>query len=122
MGSGIKLFGVCQHFSQKGAVFGAFAPVSWERCTAQSYIGTGEAFVFKLAPVFQAWSWTHGNSYFMLGKDDGLAVGGGGNFGLWLDAEFDSGTSAPCATFNNDCLASGKSFHCLDVQCFGLLE
>ena len=105
---------------EKGAVFGCFSAVSWEPQRTQSYIGTGETFLFTTAPQFQVWHWSHANSFFMLAKDDGIAVGGGGCNGLWLDAEFNSGTSGPSSTFNIKCLASSESFYCLEVQCWSL--
>jgi len=49
--------------------------------------------------------WSGANSFFMFSHRDHLAMGSGGHFGLWLDAELLHGTSGPSATFGNECLS-----------------
>ena len=44
------------------------------------------------------------SSFFMFSSRDHLAVGSGGHFGLYLDAELLHGSSGPCETFGNACL------------------
>jgi hypothetical protein len=40
--------------------------------------------------------------------------------GLWLDEDFEFGTSYPCETFGNECLASGRDFDCVVLEAWGL--
>ena len=48
--------------------------------------------------------WSGLNDFFMLSHRDHLAMGSGGHFGLWLDAELLHGSSGPSETFGNTCL------------------
>jgi hypothetical protein len=42
-----------------------------------------------------------------------------GHFGLWVDAEFYHGTSAPCLTFNNEKLSAAEQFEVIFLECWG---
>ena len=46
--------------------------------------------------------------------------GGGAGYALWLDGNLCSGTSMPCDTFGNSCLASSSKFDILEVELWGL--
>jgi hypothetical protein len=39
-----------------------------------------------------------------------------GNFALWLDNEFNHGTSRTSSTYDNPCLASGEEFSCVRLE------
>lgn len=47
-----------------------------------------------------------------------FSIGGGdGNYGLWLDDNFDRGISSTCLTFGNEPLSDqGKKFDILGVE------
>ena len=101
-----------------GRLFGAFASEAL-RCE-RHYFGTGETFLFSLAPSFAAYRWTRQNSHYVLGGHDSLAFGGGGAFGLYLDASFERGSSARCDTFGNEPLGSSPEFGVVKVGCGAL--
>ena len=107
----------------------------------QRYYGTGESFVFTVddqsssrtsgrtsekdaddakeknqSGVF-AFRWSQRNDYFMFGRADCAAVGGGNGFALWLDEELLRGNSASSETFDNPCLSGGvKDFEIVYVE------
>lgn len=108
----------------KGFVFGAFTSEGWRLGTR--FFGTGETFVFQLRPHQVAWKWNHStarlarNDYFMFGAADSLAVGGGGNFALFLQEDLLGGSSGISATFGNACLASANEFSVTQVELWSL--
>jgi hypothetical protein len=59
------------------------------------------------------------NEYFQFSKDECLAFGGGGNFGLWIDNEFSFGSSHSCTTFDNEQLSSDEDFMIYAVELYG---
>ena len=91
-----------------------------------SFYGGGETFLYSIErlpdlpplPVGEAappgeavhvHRWSGSNSFFMLSARDHLAMGSGGHFGLYLDADLLHGSSGPSATFGNDCLCRQHS-------------
>lgn len=48
-------------------------------------------------------------------------MGGGGGFGLWLDASFEQGSSSACDTFDNPPLASSREFRCVKAELWGFM-
>uniref|UniRef100_A0A6Q2ZJ31 Nuclear receptor coactivator 7-like n=1 Tax=Esox lucius TaxID=8010 RepID=A0A6Q2ZJ31_ESOLU len=69
--------------------------------------GTGETFLFSFCPEIKVYRWTGKNSYFVKGNIDSLQMGGGGGqIGLWLDADLYHGTTSSCATFHNQPLTT----------------
>jgi hypothetical protein len=78
-----------------------------------------QCFLFKCEPAFKKFSWTKVNEYFQFSKDECLAFGGGGNFGLWIDNEFSFGSSHSCTTFNNEQLSSDEDFMIYAVELYG---
>lgn len=100
-------------------VFGAFSTHPF-RLSEHCY-GTGETFLYSFCPEIKVYRWTGENSYFVKGNTDSLQMGGGGGqLGLWLDADLYHGTTSPCATFNNQPLSTHKDFtiHSLEVWAF----
>jgi hypothetical protein len=87
----------------KGAALGAF--ITEPIRISPSYFGTGEMFVFTLEPQICLYPWSKRNSYFCLCNEDSLAIGGGGEFGIYLDEDLQSGSTGQCETFDNPPLA-----------------
>uniref|UniRef100_A0A3Q3EQZ6 Nuclear receptor coactivator 7 n=1 Tax=Labrus bergylta TaxID=56723 RepID=A0A3Q3EQZ6_9LABR len=98
-------------------VFGAFSSDPF-KVSKYSY-GTGETFLFSSNPEFQVrfeW-WSGENSYFVSGNLESLQIGGGGGgFGLWLDADLYHGSSFSCPTFHNVSLSSQEDFIVQDLE------
>jgi len=77
--------------------------------------GTGQSFVFGMPlPAddgsssgdgrLHTWGWTRQSNCFQLaGSKEGLALGGGGDFGygIWFDPQLQVCTSSSCATYGN---------------------
>ncbi|XP_053737286.1 nuclear receptor coactivator 7 isoform X1 [Synchiropus splendidus] len=100
-------------------VFGAFSSDPFRVST--SCYGTGETFLFSCNPEFQAYRWSGENSYFVSGNIDSLQIGGGGGgFGLWLDANLYRGSSISCPTFHNPPLSSEMDFIVKDLEVWSL--
>ncbi|XP_070843316.1 nuclear receptor coactivator 7 isoform X1 [Chaetodon trifascialis] len=100
-------------------IFGAFSTHPF-RVSEHCY-GTGETFLYSFCPEIKVYRWTGDNSYFVKGNTDSLQMGGGGGqLGLWLDAELYRGTTTKCATFNNQPLSAQQDFniHSLEVWTF----
>ncbi|XP_020490239.1 nuclear receptor coactivator 7 isoform X1 [Labrus bergylta] len=96
-------------------VFGAFSSDPF-KVSKYSY-GTGETFLFSSNPEFQAYRWSGENSYFVSGNLESLQIGGGGGgFGLWLDADLYHGSSFSCPTFHNVSLSSQEDFIVQDLE------
>lgn len=92
--------------STSGEVFGGFAAAEWRLC--KDFYGSGESFLFNISneddtPTIYKWSQT--NPFFMFSSATQLAMGAEGDgFGLVLDADFASGSSNHCKTYNNPVL------------------
>ncbi|XP_052345777.1 nuclear receptor coactivator 7 isoform X3 [Oncorhynchus keta] len=103
---------VCFPLSQ---VFGAFSSHPFR--VSDCCYGTGETFVYSFDPAFKAYRWSGENSYFIRGHMDSLQIGGGGGlFGLWLDADLYHGASYSCHTFNNQPLSTQQDFTVQDLE------
>lgn len=102
---------------RKGAVFGGLLDCPLKPCPKRKYQGTNQTFVFTTKygepRLFRA---TGANRYFYLCLNDFLAFGGGGNFALSLDGELLAGSSGPCQTFGNSCLAHDPDFELKNVE------
>ncbi|XP_030014530.1 nuclear receptor coactivator 7 isoform X1 [Sphaeramia orbicularis] len=96
-------------------VFGAFCSDPF-RVSKYCY-GTGETFLFSFNPDFQSYRWSGENSYFVSGNMESLQIGGGGGgFGLWLDADLYHGSSFSCPTFHNAPLSTQEDFIVQDLE------
>ncbi|KAK1806615.1 hypothetical protein P4O66_005121 [Electrophorus voltai] len=93
----------------RNQVFGAFSSDPF-RVSDRCY-GTGETFLFTFSPEFKMFCWSGENSYFVRGFLDSLQIGGGGgSFGLWVDADLYHGATFPCNTFHNQPLSPQHDF------------
>ncbi|CAB4063533.1 E2.3.3.10 [Lepeophtheirus salmonis] len=109
-------------------VFGAYCSSSWkernrndDRGNRQRYFGTGETFLFVLAPKMKHYSWVgpgnginkvedHTRELYMSGTSENICVGGGKGSALFIDNTLSLGSSEKCVTFNNDPLSSKRDF------------
>ncbi|XP_021730302.1 oxidation resistance protein 1-like [Chenopodium quinoa] len=108
---------------RKGAVFGGLLDCPLKPCPRRKYQGTNHSFVFTTKygepRLFRA---TGANRYFYLCLNDFLAFGGGGNFALSLDEDLLAGSSGPCQTFGNSCLAHDPEFELKNVELWGFIH
>ncbi|XP_056674704.1 nuclear receptor coactivator 7 isoform X2 [Monodelphis domestica] len=96
-------------------IFGAYATHPFK--FSDHYYGTGETFLYTFSPNFKVFKWSGENSYFINGDISSLELGGGGGrFGLWLDADLYHGRSNSCSTFNNDILSKKEDFIVRDIE------
>ncbi|KAL6191973.1 hypothetical protein ACLB2K_038361 [Fragaria x ananassa] len=101
----------------QGAVFGGLLEAPLKPTAKRKYQGTNLAFVFTTIygqpRLFRP---TGANRYYFMCLNDLLAFGGGGNFAICLDGDLLSGTSGPCETFGNLCLAHKPDFELKNVE------
>ncbi|KAM9016790.1 nuclear receptor coactivator 7 isoform 4-T10 [Ara ararauna] len=96
-------------------IFGAYATQPFR--FSDHYYGTGETFLYTFSPHFKVFKWSGENTYFINGDTSSLELGGGGGrFGLWLDADLYHGRSNSCSTFNNDILSKKEDFIIQDIE------
>ncbi|KAL7209847.1 hypothetical protein ACSBR1_031418 [Camellia fascicularis] len=105
---------------KQGAVFGGLLEGPLKPTPKRKYQGTNQTFVFTTVygepRLFRP---TGANRYFYMCLNDLLALGGGGNFALCLDGDLLTGTSGPCDTFGNLCLAHSQEFELKNVELWG---
>ncbi|KAI4368434.1 hypothetical protein MLD38_016991 [Melastoma candidum] len=105
---------------KQGAVFGGMLQSPLRPTAKRKYQGSNQTFVFTTLygqpRLFRA---TGANRYYYMCLNDLLALGGGGNFALRLDGDLLSGTSGPCETFGNSCLAHSMDFELKNVELWG---
>ncbi|THH01682.1 hypothetical protein EW145_g6872 [Phellinidium pouzarii] len=96
-----------------------------------SYYGGGDSFLWRLDPYephgLQVYKWTGRNDYVALCDTDGFSFGGGeGHYGLYINSSLIEGTTHPCPTFDNECLAQGTrrgrmvTFECVGLEVWGI--
>ncbi|KGN56818.1 oxidation resistance protein 1 [Cucumis sativus] len=105
---------------QQGAVFGGLLECPLKPTAKRKYQGTNQTFVFTtMYGEPQLFRPTGANRYFYMCMDDLLALGGGSNFALRLEEDLLNGTSGPCETFGNSCLAHTQEFELKNVELWG---
>jgi LysM repeat protein len=101
--------------TDSGDKLGAYLPLGLRKST-RSY-GTGETFVFKLTPSFEAFRWNRsGNEVFTISSENDLMIGGGGGSAIFIGADMLSGCTAPCATFASPPLVDRGEFRVVNVE------
>eukprot|EP00727_Mastigamoeba_balamuthi_P007061 m51a1_g2976 putative oxidation resistance protein (184) ;mRNA; r:711017-712099 len=98
--------------------FGAFLPLKLSPQPGR-YVGTGEAFLYRMCPFRAQWEWVPGNKpFFTLVEKNSLSIGHGSGLGLALDDELCRGVSQSCDTFLNLPLNGDdeEEFGILDVE------
>lgn len=108
----------------KRRIFGAFNPLRWQPQKRLRYYGNNSVFLFSSSHEgVKVHRSTHANSHFVLAAYDSIALGGGGEFGLWLDSDFTIGTSGPCPTFGNKApISSTEDFEVVSMEMWGIFE
>ncbi|KAL3828294.1 hypothetical protein ACJIZ3_017096 [Penstemon smallii] len=105
---------------KQGAVFGGLLDCPLMPTAKRKYQGSNQTFVFTTIygepRLFRP---TGANRYFCLCLNDMIALGGGTNFALCLNEDLLSGTSGPCETFGNMCLAHDQEFELRNVELWG---
>ncbi|KAM3575936.1 hypothetical protein VYU27_002121 [Nannochloropsis oceanica] len=103
-----------------GVVFGGMASEEW-RDRKDRYFGSGESFLFSFkGDRFAKYTWTRANSYFMLASHGiGLAMGGGGHFGLFISPDLVHGLSDHCETYGSATLSGRKAFDVVNIEVWG---
>ncbi|KAF1879015.1 hypothetical protein Lal_00047687 [Lupinus albus] len=105
---------------RKGAVFGGLLECPLKPTPKRKYQGTNQTFVFTTIygqpTLFRP---TGANRYYYMCLSDLLAIGGGSNYALSLDEDLLTGTSGPCDTFGNNCLAHSPEFELKNVELWG---
>ena len=67
----------------------------------------------------QVYPWTGENSYFMMCTDHSLAMGGGGEWGLFIDDHFARGATGRCNTYGNKNLCQDTDFDIVNLEVWG---
>lgn len=107
---------------KEGAVFGGLVEAPLQPTSAKKYQGSNSCFVFtNLHSNPSIYRPTGANNYFTVCSTDYLALGGGGHFALYLDADLLSGSSSNSETFNNMCLSHSPDFAVKDVELWGFV-
>ncbi|CAI8603015.1 unnamed protein product [Vicia faba] len=105
---------------KQGAVFGGLLDCPLKPSAKRKYQGTNQTFVFTTIygepRLFRP---TGANRYYYMCMNDLLGLGGGGNFALCLDGDLLNGTSGPCDTFGNQCLAHSPEFELKNIELWG---
>ncbi|KAL8104849.1 uncharacterized protein LOC141677997 [Apium graveolens] len=105
---------------RQGAIFGGLFEGPLRPTAKRKYQGTNQTFVFTTIDGEPRLFRPNGaNRYFYLCLKDLLALGGGGDFALRLDGDLLAGTSGPCDTFGNQCLAHNQEFELKNVELWG---
>merc|ERR1712216_242408 len=104
---------------------GMTAPLVESRNTLPEYRGTGESFIFKLAPKFAKYKWvglaagldagTQAPKMFLNATSERLLIGGGGGHAIELDSALHHGRSSRCDTYNNEPMCESNSFECVSL-------
>ncbi|XP_071478421.1 uncharacterized protein [Diadema antillarum] len=126
-------------------IFGAYLSASWSTRNDEDhkgiYFGTGESFLFSLAPEEKKYPWVGINTpgkedkeeeeeveegkedmkkrmseMFMRATPSLIAVGGGDGDGILIEGDLTKGFSGRCLTFNNPPLASERSYVCAVIE------
>ena len=64
-----------------------------------------------------------GKTFSLQGSSENLVVGaGGGQFGLWFDADLNKGRTQTCQTFNNPPLTPNSDFMVNCIECWAFLS
>lgn len=101
----------------QGAIFGGLMDAPPKITSRRKYQGTSQTFVFTTIygepRLFRP---TGANRYYYMCVNDMLGFGGGTSFALCLEEDLLHGSSGPCETFGNLCLAHSPEFEVKNVE------
>uniref|UniRef100_A0A7S1EQK6 TLDc domain-containing protein n=1 Tax=Timspurckia oligopyrenoides TaxID=708627 RepID=A0A7S1EQK6_9RHOD len=97
-----------------GAIFGMFSSSPWR--IQSGYYGSDDCLVFKITPEFQVCRPSGSNNLYQLSTSQYLAMGGGRDFALFLDSDFNQGRSSQCETFNSTTLSTHVDFDIVELE------
>lgn len=102
-------------------LFGGYLPDGIKNSGGKFY-GNGESFLFtfKNNKPIEVYKWTHINNYFTLCDRDGLAVGCGDKYGLYINSEISNGYSCNCETYGNEILSKKSNFIIDRLEIWGI--
>jgi hypothetical protein len=103
--------------TDKGAVLGAFVPQGFhiDRYT----YGSGEVFVWSMAPEVAVYHCSGTNTTFVSASADDIVIGGP-KPAIYLGACFKQGFTESCLTFGSPRLIEQDSFHICNVELWGI--
>ena len=103
-------------------IFGALVTDKMKIDKIDKYYGTGTMCVFTFAAgCFNLYAASTKNNYYLICSDPfGVAIGGGGNFAIFLDGDLNKGSSGDCETFDSPRLSSESPFTCIDCELYKL--
>ena len=106
----------------KGWIFGAYCSDSWSR--GKHFYGKGEAFLFtfKNGRQITPYLWTGKNYDFQYADSEGLVVGAGDKYGLFVKGDLLSGSSYECDTFDNEVLSYTNDYDLRFIEIWGCDE
>ncbi|CAD8164469.1 unnamed protein product [Paramecium pentaurelia] len=102
--------------------FGAYLNES-PQLTYGKFFGNGETFLWTFKQNdFKTYNWTEANNYFIFCESDGLAVGCGEKFGLYVNHSLMNGNTNTCETYKNEILSISNDFSIQILEIWGLSE
>lgn len=101
---------------EKTSIFGVYCGETIEKTFR--YKGTTDTFLYSLYPVEARYRWSRKNDFFVMGRQDNLVFGGGGDGpGLQFDDMLQMGSSYRSLTFENESLCgTAVSFTILKLE------
>ncbi|CAD8115502.1 unnamed protein product [Paramecium primaurelia] len=104
-------------------LFGAYLSDGIQKSQDHFY-GTGESFLFtfKNTQSLTVYNWINQNNFITLCDENGLAIGCGDKYGLYVDSEIYHGYSHYCETFGNEVLSSKENFVINRMEIWGIIQ
>ena len=112
----------------KNQIFGGYTDSAWvarHQGTPEFY-GSATACLWRVDEDnnIRVYKWTGLNRYIQYVDYPKKVLafgGGGGDFGLCIERDFQRGSTGRCDTFGNDPLCVDENFEVVDLECFGFL-
>ncbi|KAM3141989.1 hypothetical protein pb186bvf_005862 [Paramecium bursaria] len=103
-------------------VFGAYLSDGIKKCCKEQFYGSGESFVFtfKDTQIIEVFKWTTINQDFTLCDTDGIAIGCGDKYGIYINGDLSEGYTSYCDTFANDQLSKNSKFQVKELEIWSI--
>ena len=104
-------------------IFGAY--ISVELRQTHNFIGNGEMFLFRKHADYddvEIYKWSEQNNDFLNFSLDGIGFGWGERYGLFINENLLSGSSARSPTFMNECLSYSEDFEINTIELWGVSD